>query len=211
MAKLPLGILGPISGKMGAVIAVRGKNGNYVYPAPEPRKDNPSPAQQAQRDKMKIVSAFLFPMRKLVPITFYQKGDTGIPWSKAVSYNMSNAVYAIGNEQKIRYSAALVSQGKLPVALSAVAKVTTPGFITYNWVEDLRFARAKPSDRAVLIVYCEALGQCIYSVGTTYRAAEAGTIEVSAFTGQTVQTWMAFVSRDGQQVSNSVYMGELAL
>ncbi|HEY4149572.1 MAG TPA: DUF6266 family protein [Chitinophagaceae bacterium] len=209
MAKLLLGPLGAISGKLGAITAVQGKNGTYIYPTPEPRRNNPSPAQIMQRNIMTAVSGFLFPLRKLLPISFYQKNDTGIPWNRAVSYNMTNAVYISGNDLKIRYSAALVSQGRLPVPLSAGAKATIPGVITYTWAGDPGLTRALPSDRVMLVVYCEALNQCIYSVNASYRAAGTGSIQVPDFTGQTVQTWMAFVSRDGQRVSNSVYTGEL--
>jgi hypothetical protein len=211
MAKMPYGPMGPVTGKLGTIIGVIGKSGPYVYAVPKKRKDRPSPAQKIQRAKLAAVSQFLLPMRALLPVTFNKEGDTAIPWNKAVSHNIKNAVYESGGKQKILYSAVLLSQGVLPNPLSPAVSVTAPGTLTYTWTDNSGKGKARASDRAILIVYCETFKQCVYITNGAYRSVQTDALQIPGFKGKKVQAWLAFRSASGQEISPSVYMGELVL
>jgi hypothetical protein len=116
MARMPYGPLGPIIGKIGSIIGVMGKSGPYVKAVQRKKKDKPGAAQQTQRERMAVVTRFLYSMRDLVTVTFYKNEDNRIPWNKAISCNMKNAVYTSGGRQLVKYSTAIVSQGDLPNA-----------------------------------------------------------------------------------------------
>ena len=208
---MPYGLLGPFVGKLGGVVFCNGQNGPYVRAMPKKRKDKPTPAQKLQRLKMTAVTQFLSPMRDLLEITFVWKGGKKTPWGKASSYNMQNALYSSGSKQKIRYSNALISQGSLPQADSAGAAVTAPDTITFQWVNNSWLGIAKNSDRAITVVYCELLKKSVFITDGAYRNMGIAVLQVPAFHGQVVQTWLAFISDNGRDVSTSTYTGELTL
>jgi hypothetical protein len=62
-----------------------------------------------------------------------------------------------------------------------------------------------------LVAYCKNYNLTIYSIGSATRSAKAGVLDVSNFTGFTVETWIAFLSEDGLMASNSIYTGELTV
>ena len=211
MAKMPYGLLGPIIGKIGGIVICNGKNGPYVRALPKKRKDKPTPAQKLQRLKMAAVTQFLTPMRDLLDITFLQKGGNKTAWGKACSYNIQNALYSSGSKQKIRYSAALISQGSMPPAFSASADVTAPETITFKWTDNSWLGKANTRDRVITVIYCETLKKCVFRTDGAYRNTETIALQVPQFRGKVVQTWLAFISDNGRDVSPSIYTGELTL
>ncbi len=56
-----------------------------------------------------------------------------------------------------------------------------------------------------------AFNQTIYTTNGGARNAGAGSLNVSNMAGQTVQTYIGFISEDGKDVATSIYTGELSL
>lgn len=208
---MPFGPLGPIIGKLGDIVGCQGKYGYYVRTRPKARPDKPTAAQLEQRARMAVMTAFLTPMYDLINITFLKPDNPKSPWGRACAYNMRNALYADDGMQKINYSAALVSSGLLPRAYEASAAVTAPGTITFRWSDNSGLGRARRSDKSILVAYCEAQMQCAFITDGPGRQAGVAAIQVPLMAGQTVQTWMAFISENGREVSPSEYTGELVL
>jgi hypothetical protein len=61
------------------------------------------------------------------------------------------------------------------------------------------------------VAYCEAQQQCAFIADGPGRQSGIAALQVPLMRGQTVHTWLAFISENGQEVSPSVYMGELVL
>ena len=59
--------------------------------------------------------------------------------------------------------------------------------------------------------YCEDTNQCIYTTGRTARSVATEVLDVSAFTGKKVQTYIGFISADGYDIATSAYTGELTI
>jgi hypothetical protein len=211
MARMPYGPTGPIIGKVRSIVGVMGKTGPYIRAVARKRTDKPSPAQKLQRSSMAAVTSFLYSMRDLIAITFYEKEDNRIPWNKAVSCNVKNAVYTAGTKQKLRYNAAIVSQGSLPNAFLPAARVSAPGTISFLWEDNSGTGNARTNDNAILVVYCEAAKRCAYITKGASRSAKTDTIQAPYFKGKLVQTWLGFISAAGQEVAPSIYTGELTL
>jgi hypothetical protein len=208
MARMPYGPLGPIIGKIGTIIGVRGKSGHYIKAVQRPKKDKPSPAQQMQRDRMAVVTSFLNSMRGLIAVTFYKKEDNRIPWNKAMSFNMKNALYTTGGKPALLYSATMISQGDLPNVFSAAASVVALDTIAFTWEDNSGVGNARGSDNAILVVYCEATNQCMYTTKGAARKAGTDSIRVPGFAGKTMHTWLAFAS-GAKEIAPSLYTGEL--
>jgi hypothetical protein len=57
-------------------------------------------------------------------------------------------------------------------------------------------------------VFCEQLGHWIYNQNTAVaRSVGTYTLDVAAFSGKPVQTYIGFVSANGKTFSNTVYTG----
>ena len=209
MAKMPYGPTGPIIGKVGSIVGVMGRYGHYIRAVPRKRTDKPTPVQKLQRSRMTAVTGFLYSMRDLIAITFYEQEDNRIPWNKAISCNIKNAVYTAGKQQRIRYSAAIISQGNLPNAFSPAARISAPGTISFAWEDNSGTGNARTNDNAILVVYCEAAKRCAYITKGALRSEGTDTIQVPYFKGKVVQTWLCFISASGQEVAPSIYTGEL--
>jgi hypothetical protein len=103
-----------------------------------------------------------------------------------------------------------VSRGDLPNA-SAPAATIAGTTVHYTWTDNSGSGSALATDEAVLVVYCPALNLTIFNSAPAQRNAAAATLNVTNFAGQTVQTWIAFLSADGKQASNSFFTGELTV
>ena len=128
----------------------------------------------------------------------------------AFSYNYQNALTGIAPDYDIDYKKALVSRGELPNANAAQASVTGTG-IYFTWEDNSGTGTAKGTDHAVLVVYCKNLNQSIFAANKAIRQEASATIDAVNFKGETVQTWLSFLSQDGEEASDSIYTGELTL
>ena len=70
---------------------------------------------------------------------------------------------------------------------------------------------ASATDKAVVVVFCPNLNLAQYNASAANRSAGAASIDVSSFKGQSVETWIAFLSADGKEASNSTYTGKLTI
>ncbi|WP_394330967.1 DUF6266 family protein, partial [Hydrotalea flava] len=43
------------------------------------------------------------------------------------------------------------------------------------------------------------------------RSTEQAVMDVSQFSGKTVETWIGFISADGKEIANSLYTGQVAV
>jgi hypothetical protein len=105
---------------------------------------------------------------------------------------------------------ALVSRGDLPNAM-APAATTTGTDVLYTWTPNAGVGKAGATDKAILAVYCAARQQCIFTTIGPDRSTGAATLDVTPFAGQTVQTYIGFITADGRDISNSFYTGELTI
>lgn len=131
-------------------------------------------------------------------------------YNAAFSYNFNNAVTGTSPDYTIDYSKALVSRGDLPNAAAPVATLTNTT-VFFTWTDNSGTGDAAATDKAVLVAFCANLNQSVFSTKAGDRSSGAGNLDVSNFSGETIQTWIAFLSEDGKEASNSIYTGELSV
>ena len=91
--------------------------------------------------------------------------------------------------------------GAAPAALSSA-----PGVLNFNWTDNTG-DNAKFSDKAMLVAYCAPLNTTTYNTAAAQRHDATAVLNVSAFSGQPVHTWIVFISEDGKRISDSHYTG----
>ncbi len=209
MGTINKGILGGFSGKVGTVVGGTWKGISYMRSQMGKRSGQASDLQLQQQAKFRMIIKFLRNFTSLLNITFkdFANGITGP--NAALSFNIRNGISGIYPSFSINYSMVLLSRGSLPNATAPAATAGVSGKINFSWTDNSGNGIAKATDKAVLIVYCPDLDQSISTLAGADRTAAADTLDVSSFSGKTVQTWVAFITADGKNVSDSLFAGQV--
>lgn len=210
MGRITKGILGPVSGTVGTVIGGSWKGIHYLRSQPIAKKGGSSVDQIDHQLKFSTVVAFVQPMTGLVSQTFRKYAVGMSEYNAAFSYNYQNALEGKAPDYSINYSTALVSRGDLPNATAPAATVSGTS-VYFTWTDNSGTGKAANTDNAVLVAYSENAKQTLFSTTTAFRSDGAATLDVTNFKGSTIQTWIAFLSADGKEASNSFYTGKLVV
>ncbi|MDP1814575.1 MAG: DUF6266 family protein [Leadbetterella sp.] len=208
MATFAKGILGGYSGKVGNVIGTSWKGKDVVRSLPTIRKNRVfTQTQLDQQEKFGLMIQFTKTMSSLLSTTFkaYGKGVSAI--NAAMSYNLQNAINSLVSPFNISYPLILVSRGVLPNTSQASATGIAGNKIQFNWANNAGIGKASDNDKVILVVHCPALNHTEYILGGKMRNELTQTMDLPLFSGETVETWLAFISESGTIVSNSMYTG----
>ena len=211
MGRITKGILGGFSGTVGTVIGGTWKGIDYMRSQPSRRTTTSSQRQKEQQAKFGLMIKFQSTMNNLLNYSFksYAVKMTGA--NSAMSYNLRNAITGTYPDFLIDYSLILVSRGDLPNALNPTASAAGAGNVHYTWTNNAGTGKALDTDTAVLVIYCAARQQCIYLESAAERGDQAGTLAVTSFIGEVVETWIGFFSADGKEIATSIYTGQLTV
>lgn len=212
MSKLNMGILGGFSGKTGTVVGSHWKGKAVMRALPAKKKNRQAtPNQLEQQEKFKLMVQFLSGLSDLLNITFGTQASKISGFNAAVSYNLQTAIAGDQSPFRIDFAKAKISQGNLPAVASPLAEAAPNHQINYSWKFNAGVTSARPTDIAILVVYCPELKQSIYVSEGATRASEQHTIDAGVFAGHEVETWLAFVREDGMKASPSMYTGKVTL
>lgn len=211
MGTIQKGILGGFSGKVGNVIGGSWKGIDYMRSKSSRKSATVTQKQKEQQMKFALIAKFQQPLTNLLARTFKSFAIKMTGANSAMSYNLRNAITGIYPGFAIDYSRILVSRGDMPNAVNPAAAALSAGIVVYTWVNNTGAGKTKDSDQAVLVAYCPEMQQCIYTDEGPARSEEEGQLDLSAFTGKQVQTWVAFISENGKEIATSVFTGALTV
>lgn len=211
MGVIQKGILGGFSGKVGTVVGGSWKGIDYMRSKSAKRNFMPTPAQQEQQAKFKLMVAFLHSMSGLLADSFRNYAIKMTGFNNALSYNLKNAVVGLYPSYTVDYSMVLVSRGDLPNAIAPKVTAAAGSLINYAWVDNTGTGKAKATDLTILVVYCESTNQSLYVVGGAARSIGTDTLNVANFKGKLVETYLGFISADGREVASSMYTGQVTV
>ncbi len=210
MGKISQGILGGFSGKVGNVIGGNWKGIDYMRVRPASVSNPQTEGQVDQRSKFSTVLGFLQPLRGFLKIGFRGYAIKMTEFNSAMSYNVKNAVIGVYPDYVIDFESALISRGGLTGALNPTVNSPAVGQVQFNWVDNSIDGNARPTDRAMVLVYNPARNEAVYVTDGSARSIGNHTLTVpDQYSGDTVYTFIAFISEDRKEVSNSKYVGEL--
>jgi hypothetical protein len=203
------GQVGAISGKVGDVVMSEWKDIPTVRSRSKKSSKPASQGQQEQRTKMAKVVDFATAIKKVLALGFNGYANKMSGYNAGVSDILEYAVTGEMPNYSINYAQVRVTLGRLANEGSPAVKVED-GKVVFTWVhEDAE--GVETTDKAILVVYCPATGNSLYTLNGPTRTAGTGSIAVGRFKGQEVHTWLAFVSADGLVASTSTYTGKLAI
>lgn len=210
MAIFEHGILGGFSGKVGPIVGSSWKGKDVMKSRPRKKKTGSSVKQIDQQLRFATVAEFQSPFAELIDVTFKGYAVDKTAQNSAFSYNYQNALAGKSPDYSIDYSKALVSRGGLPNADNLQATVSK-GTVYFTWTDNSGEGKAAPTDTSVLVVYCGEKNMVKYTWIGSERSSGAAQIDASGFVGKKVQTWLAFLSADGNEVASSIFTGELVV
>jgi hypothetical protein len=209
MGKFNQGIHGSFRGKVGKVVGSSWKGVEVVKALPKRKKTAATEQQAKQRAKFAKIGRLMRSMSKLLSTSYrdYAENMTGL--NSAMQYNIKNALTGEYPDYGINYSKVLVSRGDLEN--EADAKATGgEGQVTFTWTDTTdQDSSGKPDDNAILVIYCEAQNKCIFRLRTATRKDGTATVNVPRFKGETVHTWLGFISE--KEVADSRYAGAVTV
>ncbi|QFZ54491.1 hypothetical protein FEZ18_06630 [Oceanihabitans sp. IOP_32] len=208
MGKIPQGILGSLSGKVGSIIGGSWKGIDYIRIKPASVANPRTEGQVNQRNKFTITLEYLQATSDFIKVGYKAFAVKKTEFNAAMSYVLNNAVGGIAPNFTIDYSLALLSRGSLSSVLNGSTDLATPGQVTFDWDDNSAEGNANATDKAMVLVYNPSKKESVSILNGADRTVGSQVITIpNTYAGDTVELFMAFVSADGTQVSNSVYLG----
>ena len=208
MGKIPQGILGSLSGKVGSIIGGSWKGIDYIRIKPASVANPRTEGQVNQRNKFTITLEYLQANKDFIKIGYKSFATKKTEFNAAMSYVLNNAVGGIAPNFTIDYSLALLSRGGLSGVLNGTTDLTNAGQVSFGWGDNSAEGNANATDKAMVLVYNPSKKESISILDGADRTVGSQVVTIpGTYAGDTVELFMAFVSADGTQVSNSVYLG----
>ena len=210
MGTIKKGILGGFSGKVGTVVGASWKGIDYIRSLPASVRNPRTPGQVNQRNKFATVIKFLSKINPVIKVGFKDYTAKQTATNAAMSYNMLNAVKDEVGNIELDYPNVMVSRGELYRPKSGEVTLAESE-ITVSW--DSEFAgNGALTDMSMILLYNSTKNEAIFENNASDRAE--GVIVLTFpenWNGDTVHSYVSFVSKDGKLVSDSLYLGQVAI
>ena len=212
MGKISQGVLGGFSGKVGNVVRGTWKGIDYMRIKPANVSNPRTEGQVDQRSKFSTVLRFLQPMTDFLRVGFKLYANKMTQFNAAMSYNLNNAITGAYPNFTIDYANALVTRGNLTVAAGSAASSPSAGDVEVTWTNNSGSGSASATDKALIVLINTTRQEAVFTTAGADRSAGTDIISVpSEYTGEDVEAFLGFISDDGSNVSNSVYLGSVTV
>jgi hypothetical protein len=211
MGTIKKGILGGFSGKVGTVVGGSWKGIAYMRSLPQKVKNPRTEGQVSQRSKFALTMYYLKPMTAFLRTGWKLYAHRQSPINAAMSYALANAVTGAYPDYEIDPSKVLVSRGSLATAVNANAN-DVGGSIDISWDDNSNVSNAKQTDKALVAIVNPTKGEAVtITAGEERMTGYQNTVIPADWSGDEVQVYLGFISEDGKEVSNSVYLGAIPI
>ena len=207
MGRLKKGMLGEVSGKVGTIVGSTWKGKGVVRTTPDRKSNKQSDKQLVNQSKFGTGSAFIYTMGNLLDITYRYLAEDKTPRNAALSNLMKNAITGSYPKFLIDFPKVNFSiENGLHNAANASAASTLPGLVSFNWTFE-GTDHSSPRDKAMLVAYSESEKEGEYNTAAAQRDDLLGHLKLPEFRGQSVHTWIIFISEDQSKISGTKYTG----
>lgn len=220
MARMKSGPFGPFIGKMGGLVGYMRRGQQVTRALPHPTTAPPSLKQLISRKQFSMAMQFVSPIKDFVSYSFHPetKGTPKIPQNAATSYFRKLAIQGEYPDYWIDFSKVMMSKGSLPVPVNASATLSG-NLLTFKWGVAQETVSTRNEDQMMLLAYLPDTKNAFFMVGGVGKSVGEAVLELipglpdGSGKGKdtVVETYIAYISNDRQQVSDSVYVGRIEL
>lgn len=203
------GAIGSLSGKVADVVLSEWNNIPVVRSLPKQSSKPASNAQQEQQAKMAVAVKFAVAMQKVLNVGYRSYAVRMSGYNAGVRDVLNYAITGESPNYRIDYTKVLVTRGRMHGESNEAVKAEA-GQVIFTWTYEAD-PEIAANDKALLVVYCEALDQCLFTLKGADRSTGTASIAAARFKGQEVHTWLAFISADGKNTSPSKYTGVVTI
>ena len=115
------------------------------------------------------------------------------------------------SNMQLNYQQVLISKGRLPGAQNAKATIKN-GVIHFSFADNSTDGIAAADDTIILgCLLRQNLQQAIFTLYGGFRKDKKAVLNVAAFKGYTIETWIGFLSADEKDASDSVWAGRMVV
>jgi len=211
MGKFQKGILGGFQGRIGNVVGASWKGIDYMKSRNRKSSKPPTRKQIEQQAKFTLLIGFVSSIGKLLMLGFKDTAIKMTGINSAFAYNYDNALTGVYPFYALDYGKVLISKGQLHNVDNPSAAAAGNGQVRFSWTDNSGIAMANATDKCMVVVYCPELKRSVYITGGADRRASAESIDATAFTGKTVETWVGFSAADDSEIATSIYTGQLTV
>jgi hypothetical protein len=211
MGKLSNGILGGFRGKVGPVVGTQWKGIEVIRSRPPGKRHKSSEDQLKQQAKMSLMTSFISPLSTFLNSTYQSVTVRMSCFNRALSFNMRDAIIGNYPEFRINYPYVILGMGDLRNVETPNVSSYSEGRLTFSWRDNSNEGSARATDQSFAAVYCELLKQWRAWNHGPQRNAGSYTLDVSAFSGKAVHTYIGFLSADAKFVTTSLYAGSIII
>jgi hypothetical protein len=209
MAKLPQGIFGPITGKVGNIVGATCNGIAYIRSIPEKSDKPKTQAQINNMARFKFFNEELNPFHQFITIGLQNKAIGMTPMNVASSINHKEFVTGVFPNFEVHFSKLIWSEGMLPQLNGARVSLTGPDTLILSWLQNNQ-PQAAFDDQVLLLVYCPELKIADGFIGGTIRADEQCTFKLNPrFIGYALEIYVSATSLNRKKIANSAYLGKL--
>lgn len=209
MAKLPNGILGGFIGTLGPAVGTQWKGKQVIRSRPPRKRPKSSEDQLKQQAKVRLVTSFISPLTHFLNGTYQCVTVQTTCFNKAMSYNLRNAISGEFPAFRINFALVALGVGDLLNVEKASLSSESNGRLTFSWKDNSNEGSARASDQFFAALYCEELRKWETGQNGPQRNAGSYTLDVPAFSGKAVHTYIGFLSADAKFVTTSLYTGSI--
>jgi len=211
MGTIKKGILGGFSGKVGTVVGASWKGIAYMRSLPQKVKNPRTAGQVSQRSKFALTMHYLKPMTAFLRTGWKLYAHRQSPINAAMSYALANAVTGTYPDYEIDPSMILVSRGSLATAVNANAN-DAGGSIDISWDDNSGVSNAKQTDKALIAIVNPTKGEAVtITAGEERMTGYQNTVIPADWSGSEIYVYLGFISEDGKEVANSVFLGGISI
>ena len=207
MGTLEQGLFGGFSGKVGNVVGVCRQGVYYVRSLPAKVNDPKTEKQVKQRGKFAVVMDFLKAITPFVRVGFqFQAEGAKSAFNAAMSYNIRHGVKSGKEGVELDWPNVLISRGSLGGAREVHVEIAQ-GELRVGW-DSRSKGNARGDDVAMILAYNSVKQQPVYDLNASKRATGIAAVRLPrGWEGDTIETFLAFKTADGIEVSDSIYLG----
>ena len=207
MGTIKQGILGGFSGKVGTVIGSSWKGISYMRGRAQSVKNPRTEGQMGQRSKFALTLDFLKPITAYIRTGYKTYANKQTAFNAAMSYIVKNAIEGTAPDYVLDFSNVLVSRGSLSQPSAPNVNMDS-GKATISWTDNSGQGDAQPTDVAMPLAYNPDKGEAVFNTSAATRADQSAELNFPAdWNGDTIELYNGFVSADGINVANSIYLG----
>ncbi|HVY75341.1 MAG TPA: DUF6266 family protein [Puia sp.] len=209
MGRFSKGLYGAFRGKVGSMVGSTWKGIEVVKSKPAGGRKNFSPDQLQQQARFRLMIQFLKPLSKSLNQIYGPTVTQMTGANKSLSYNVKNGISGAYPDFTVNYPKIQLGYGDLPNVDIAQAASTAAGKLTITWTDNSDGGYTQATDNAFVGVYCEEIKRWIFNSSAATRGAGSATIDVTAFSGKTVQTWLGFATPKRTAASVTLFTGQV--